>query len=367
MSTGLIAGRSLDELRDPDMDDDSIDDEEAFNSEDEKLYGHFFKKKKSKKGGEQQEEEEEEEEEDGNDDHDDDQEEEQDDDDDDDDDDNDDDGDEDDDGEWSSDDEDDDSGSDAGAGASRSLGVAARRQRDIMADRASQLRRAAADGSLEKQKLMHTDDLSSDDEAATNTVGNVPMEWYEEHDHVGYDVSGKPIIRQSRGDGLDRYLASQDDPNYGRTVYDEKMGRDVVLTDRQLTVVRRMLKGKFAHPEFNPYPEYIDFNTHKKRIHALGNDYVPKSHFTPSKWEQHQIMKIVKGIKDGTILMKKDREAKKEAKEDDEVYLLWGEDDTTGDQVRAFHRLICLVWLTAAEMSCCRGSENRMDQPLRRT
>ena len=151
---------------------------------------------------------------------------------------------------------------------------------------------------------------------------------YDEHEHIGYDVTGKKIIRQTRVDGLDRYLASQDDPNYGRTVYDERTGRDVVLSDRQINVVRRMLRGQYAHPEFEAYPDYIDYNTWKPEIHAIGNDYRPKSHFTPSKWEQQAVMKIVKGIKDGTIQLRKDRTPKSK---EEPVYLLWGEDDTTGE------------------------------------
>ena len=154
---------------------------------------------------------------------------------------------------------------------------------------------------------------------------------YDEHEHIGYDVTGKKIIRQTRGDGLDRYLASQDDPNYGRTVYDERTGRDVVLSDRQINVVRRMLRGQYAHPEFEAYPDYIDYNTWKPEIHAIGNDYRPKSHFTPSKWEQQAVMKIVKGIKDGTIQLRKDRTPKSK---EEPVYLLWGEDDTTGSASR---------------------------------
>ena len=47
-----------------------------------------------------------------------------------------------------------------------------------MAEREAALKAAAADGSLEKLKDMHADDLSSDDEAPTNTVGNIPLSWY---------------------------------------------------------------------------------------------------------------------------------------------------------------------------------------------
>lgn len=37
---------------------------------------------------------------------------------------------------------------------------------------------------------MHMDDLSSDDDEAGggNRIGRVPLHWYAEFDHIGYDV-----------------------------------------------------------------------------------------------------------------------------------------------------------------------------------
>jgi hypothetical protein len=61
---------------------------------------------------------------------------------------------------------------------------------------------------------MHTDDLSSDDEAPRNTIGNVPLEWYKDYEHIGYDLTGQKIVKKTGKDGIDRFLASQDDPHY---------------------------------------------------------------------------------------------------------------------------------------------------------
>ncbi len=54
----------------------------------------------------------------------------------------------------------------------------------------------------------------SDDEAMTNRIGNVPLEWYKDEDHIGYDVYGKPIAKKDRGDNIDAFLARTDDPNF---------------------------------------------------------------------------------------------------------------------------------------------------------
>lgn len=55
----------------------------------------------------------------------------------------------------------------------------------------------------------------SDDEPMKNRIGNVPLSWYNDEDHIGYDVYGKPIARKDRGDSIDAFLARTDDPNSG--------------------------------------------------------------------------------------------------------------------------------------------------------
>ena len=33
-----------------------------------------------------------------------------------------------------------------------------------------------------------------------NTVGNIPMEWYDDYPHLGYDLDGKMILKPAQGD-----------------------------------------------------------------------------------------------------------------------------------------------------------------------
>lgn len=44
-----------------------------------------------------------------------------------------------------------------------------------------------------------------------NTVGDVPLKWYKEEEHIGYDLAGKKIKKKERQDKLDSFLASVDD------------------------------------------------------------------------------------------------------------------------------------------------------------
>ncbi len=56
-------------------------------------------------------------------------------------------------------------------------------------------------------------DSDTSDEEVHNTIGNIPVEWYDDFPHIGYDVSGKKIMRPAQGDDLDKFLSSMDDKN----------------------------------------------------------------------------------------------------------------------------------------------------------
>lgn len=48
-----------------------------------------------------------------------------------------------------------------------------------------------------------------------NTVGNVPLQWYDDFPHVGYDLDGRRIYKPVRTpDELDQFLDKMDDPDY---------------------------------------------------------------------------------------------------------------------------------------------------------
>ena len=66
---------------------------------------------------------------------------------------------------------------------------------------------------------------SSDEEDLRNTIGNVPTNWYDEYDHIGYDVSGKKIIKPKRGDELENFLSRMENPEHGVTVVDSQTGQ----------------------------------------------------------------------------------------------------------------------------------------------
>jgi len=191
---------------------------------------------------------------------------------------------------------------------------------------------------------LHADDLSSDDEdedGTQNRIGRVPLHWYDEHDHVGYDVHGSKVIKSDTGDRLDQALKGEDDMERGKfTVRDGLNARDVELTPRQLELIRRVQGGAFAHPEFEAHPEGIDYYSSQKEISGLNSGaHPPKARFQPSKWEKLQVRRLLHRLKSGAITQDylegkvrdmndlQPKNKKQEEEKDDKPFLLWKGDE----------------------------------------
>lgn len=163
---------------------------------------------------------------------------------------------------------------------------------------------------------------TSDEEDARNTVGNIPIEWYNDYPHIGYNLDGKRILKPATADELDQFLSKMDDPNYWRTVRDKATMREVILSNEELDIINRLQNCQFPSTGYDPYEPYVDFFTGEKMIHPVGNVPEPKSRHIPSKWEHKKIMKIVRAIRNGWIKPKKDVKSDKPR-----YYLIWDKED----------------------------------------
>eukprot|EP00750_Incisomonas_marina_P007496 INCI14989.5.p1 GENE.INCI14989.5~~INCI14989.5.p1 ORF type:complete len:853 (-),score=163.28 INCI14989.5:2216-4774(-) len=182
-------------------------------------------------------------------------------------------------------------------------------------------------------RAMHIEDLSSDEEKPKNTIGDVPLEWYNNLEHIGYDVEGKKIARRYGKSGVDAVIASKDDPNFKWTVVDERNGEQRVLSERELLLIRRMQSGRFAHSQHNPYPDYVPYYTSEKEVMPLTGAPIPKRRFTPSLHEERKVAKLVRDIKAGKITFQKKK------KKDTEAYLLWTQEDDAQAKRRGPERI----------------------------
>lgn len=94
---------------------------------------------------------------------------------------------------------------------------------------------------------------SSDEEDIRNTVGNIPMKWYDEYDHVGYNWEGKKILKPEKGDELDNFLQRMENPDFWRTIKDPQTGQDVVLNKEDIDLIVRIQKQKIPDTQFDEF------------------------------------------------------------------------------------------------------------------
>ncbi|KAK1260134.1 hypothetical protein QJS04_geneDACA002288 [Acorus gramineus] len=176
------------------------------------------------------------------------------------------------------------------------------------------------DGELHREA--EESDSSEDEIAPRNTIGDVPLEWYADEEHIGYDIAGKKIKKQPRKDRLDSYLAGVDDSKNWRKIYDEYNDEEVELTKSESKIIRRLLKGKTPHADFDPYAPYVDWFTWEDKKFPLSNAPEPKRRFIPSKWEHKKVVQYIRAIRKGLIKFD-------QPKEESGPYLLWGDSSST--------------------------------------
>ncbi|KAJ6327823.1 hypothetical protein OIU78_014645 [Salix suchowensis] len=110
-----------------------------------------------------------------------------------------------------------------------------------------------------------------------------------------------------------------------RKIYDEYNDEDVELTKEETKLIRRMLKGKAPHGDFDLYAPYVDWFKWEDSKHPLSNAPEPKSRFIPSKWEAKKVLGLVRAIRKGLIKFDK-------PKEEPCFYMLWGDDASSSEK-----------------------------------
>ncbi|KAM9737364.1 ribosome biogenesis protein bop1 [Menidia menidia] len=180
------------------------------------------------------------------------------------------------------------------------------------------------EGKEEKKEDEYEHD-TSDEEDIRNTVGNIPMEWYKDFPHIGYNLDGKKIFKPIRNkDELDDFLDKMENPDYWRTVHDKQTGSDIVLSDEQVELVNRLQRGQFGDLRFNEYEPSVDFFSNDVMIHPVTNRPADKRSFIPSLIEKEKVSKLVHAIKMGWI---KPRRVEDDSKT--RYYDLWANEDSS--------------------------------------
>lgn len=177
---------------------------------------------------------------------------------------------------------------------------------------------------------------TSDEEDIRNTVGNIPMHWYDDYKHIGYDWDAKKIIKPPKGDQIDDFLRKIEDPNFWRTVKDPQTGQEVVLTDADIELIKRINSSRVPNPEHNEYEPWIDWFTSEVEKMPIKNVPDHKRSFLPSVSEKKKIGRMVHALKMGWMKSIEELEKEKKEKRGPKFYMLW-ETDTSREEMRRIH------------------------------
>ncbi|SMQ46976.1 unnamed protein product [Zymoseptoria tritici ST99CH_1A5] len=147
------------------------------------------------------------------------------------------------------------------------------------------------------------DSDDSDAREATNTIGDIPMSYYDAYPHIGYDINGKRIQRPAKGHALDSLLDSIDIPEGWTGLTDPATGKPLNLTKDELETLKQLTRNEHSGEGYDPYPDMVEYFTGKgmEMVMPLTAAPEPKRRFVPSMHEHKRVMKMVKAIKEGRI------------------------------------------------------------------
>ena len=179
------------------------------------------------------------------------------------------------------------------------------------------------------------DSDDSDAPATTNTIGDIPLSYYDAFPHIGYDINGRRIARPAKGEALDSLLDSIDLPKGWTGLTDPSTGKPLQLSKEELEVLKKLTRNETPGEGYDPYPDMVYYFTGKEEVMPLSAAPEPKRRFVPSAHEHKRVMKMVKAIKEGRIKpyrepTEEDRE-REEAEQEYAHYDVWANEQPQPD------------------------------------
>ncbi|PYH40620.1 ribosome biogenesis protein ERB1 [Aspergillus saccharolyticus JOP 1030-1] len=167
----------------------------------------------------------------------------------------------------------------------------------------------------------------------SNTIGNIPLSFYNQYPHIGYDINGKKIMRPATGEALDALLDSIEIPKGFTGLTDPSTGKPLELSQDELELLRKVQMNEIPEDGYNPYEPLMEWFTTEKEVMPLSAAPEPKRRFLPSKHEAKRVMKIVKAIREGRILPYKPPAEQDEEDKDIIKYDLWADEEERPDHI----------------------------------
>ncbi|MCJ1357849.1 MAG: Ribosome biogenesis protein erb1 [Icmadophila ericetorum] len=177
------------------------------------------------------------------------------------------------------------------------------------------------------------DSDDSDAPVTTNTIGNIPLSFYDAYPHIGYDINGRKISRPARGEALDALLDSIEVPKGWTGLTDPATGKPLELSQEELEILKKIQMNEVPEEGFDPYPDTVPWFTDKTEIMPLSAAPEPKRRFIPSKHEAKRVMKLVRAIREGRILPYKPPDEQEEEDRDIKRYDIWADEAPRPDHI----------------------------------
>lgn len=98
------------------------------------------------------------------------------------------------------------------------------------------------------------DSDDSDAQGPVNTIGNIPLSFYDSYPHIGYDINGKKIMRPATGEALDALLDSIELPKGWTGLTDPETGKPLNLSQEELELLKKLQMNEVPSDDYDPYP-----------------------------------------------------------------------------------------------------------------
>ena len=177
---------------------------------------------------------------------------------------------------------------------------------------------------------------TSDEEDIRNTVGNIPMHWYDEYKHIGYDWEAKKITKPPKTDKIDDFLKKMEDPNFWRTVKDPQTGQNVVLSDEDIGLIKRIMAAKNPDESYEDFTPWVDWFTSEVETMPIRNIPDHKRSFLPSVGEKKKIGRLVHALKMGWMKTREEVRRLKALEKGPKFHMIW-ETDYGREEMRRIH------------------------------
>lgn len=147
--------------------------------------------------------------------------------------------------------------------------------------------------------------FDSEDEEPSNTIGNVPLRWYDEVDHVGYCKLGRKIAKPEhsirRNNEIDWFLNKMAHGGQWRSVYNSLTGEIINLSEGDVQLVKSIVRCD--HPRTgtaeDPYAPWQD-SDYSMGMPCTGAPPL-KASFIPSLHEKRIVGRYLHAIKMGWL------------------------------------------------------------------